>query len=198
MGAWNRSQAHEAGYDNAVWGIKHSRKYWMRFLRLEKLEYPVLEVGCGDSGLWRFDPRVQGLDPIDYSALGGNFTYGRAESLPFRDGEFETVICVNTLDHCEDPELAVREMRRVAHRLVLWTYTFPHEAYRALYQPHPHALTLEWISQKLEGMRITHWSYISPYAAFAPTSTLSGKLKVAAAEVLGIRATLIHAEEIPC
>lgn len=198
MGAWSRSQAREAGYDNAVWGIKHSREYWMKFLRLDKLEYPALEVGCGPSGLWRFDPRVHGLDPIDYSALGGNFTQGRAESLPFGDGEFETVICVNALDHCEDPAKAVKEMRRVTHRLVLWTYTFPHKAYRVLYQPHPHALTLKWINDALEGMKITHWSYVNPYASFAHTSTLMGKLKLAGAARLGVHGLLIHAEDPKC
>lgn len=193
--AWARSQRREVGYNDSQWGIRHSRDYWMSFLKLDRLDYPVLEVGCGDSGLWRFDPQVHGLDPIDYSRLGGNFTLGVAESLPFKDGEYETALCVNALDHCADPAQAVREMRRVCKRLVLWTYIFPHEAYRALYHPHPHAFTLSQVSKFLEGMKVTHWSYVSPYSCFAKTSTTMGKLKLAAADALGVRAALIHAEE---
>ncbi len=193
--AWARSQRRESGYDDSVWGIKHSREYWLRFLKLDEVEYPALEVGCGDSGLWRFDEGVHGLDPLDYSRLGGNFTRGRAENLPFPDKSFKDVLCVNALDHCQDPTEAVREMRRVGHQLVLWNYVFPHEAYRSLYAPHPHALTVGWISRALEDMNIGYWGYVSPWAEFSGTSTFAGKLKLAAAELLGVRALLIHAEE---
>ena len=193
--AWMRSQRREAGYDDSVWGIRHSREYWLGFLKLGAVNYPALEVGCGDSGLWRFDAGVHGLDPLNYSHLGRNFTCGKAEALPFPDKAFRDVICVNALDHCEDPAKAVAEMRRVGQRLVLWSYVFPHESYQRLYSPHPYALTVGWISRALEGMNITCWCYVSPWEAFSGTSTLAGKAKLLAAEWLGVRALLIHVEE---
>jgi SAM-dependent methyltransferase len=43
----------------------------------------------------------------------------RAESLPFADGSFEVVVTRVAAHHYEDVEAAVREMARVASRLVL-------------------------------------------------------------------------------
>lgn len=41
------------------------------------------------------------------------FVRGLAETLPFRDGSFDRVLCHSALDHVADPDLAVREMARV-------------------------------------------------------------------------------------
>ena len=42
--------------------------------------------------------------------------------LPFRDGEFETVLCSHTAEHIDDPERFDAELRRVGKRV---TYVLP-------------------------------------------------------------------------
>jgi len=46
---------------------------------------------------------------------------GAAESLPFIDGQFDAALAVLTLHHWSNPETGLREMRRVAMRVVIFT-----------------------------------------------------------------------------
>jgi SAM-dependent methyltransferase len=82
----------------------------------------VLDVGAGRGFLARrLAERAAGLVVgVDLFASGGA---GRAhllradgEALPFRDGAFDTVTCCHTLEHVQDAEAAVAELRRVARR----------------------------------------------------------------------------------
>jgi SAM-dependent methyltransferase len=53
---------------------------------------------------------------------GLRFLEGDAEALPFEDGAFDVVTGAFVINHLPDPERAVAEMRRVAHRvsLAMW------------------------------------------------------------------------------
>jgi SAM-dependent methyltransferase len=45
-----------------------------------------------------------------------------AESLPFEDQSFDAAMAFATIDHWQDPVAGLREMRRVARRVVAFTY----------------------------------------------------------------------------
>jgi SAM-dependent methyltransferase len=45
-----------------------------------------------------------------------------AESLPFEDQSFDAAMALATIDHWEDPIAGLREMRRVARRVVVFTH----------------------------------------------------------------------------
>ncbi len=47
------------------------------------------------------------------------FILGNAEKMPFKDKEFDLVICKDALHHCENPEKAVKEIRRVAKEYII-------------------------------------------------------------------------------
>jgi ubiquinone/menaquinone biosynthesis C-methylase UbiE len=94
----------------------------------------VLDVGCGEGVLttrWAErlgSGRVVGIDLPDpklkahwrTSARDNlEFVTGRAEALPFGSGEFDLSCAIETLEHVEDPELAVAELVRVARGHVL-------------------------------------------------------------------------------
>jgi SAM-dependent methyltransferase len=87
----------------------------------------VLDVACG-KGEWLIAAgerggRVYGID-ISRRAINvcrammpqGEFYVGGAESLPFADDQFDAVSCLGSLEHFLHPELALREMCRVARR----------------------------------------------------------------------------------
>jgi ubiquinone/menaquinone biosynthesis C-methylase UbiE len=63
-------------------------------------------------------------------------------SLPFADGEFDVVLCSETLEHTTDPSLCIRELLRVASKAVV--ITVPHESERNIQEnlrkgvPHSH------------------------------------------------------------
>ncbi len=78
----------------------------------------ILDVGCGRKSLLDYLPKGVNYVGLDYpptSALyGGNpNVYSDAESLPFAEFAFDTVVCLEVLEHLKEPERALCEARRV-------------------------------------------------------------------------------------
>lgn len=42
-----------------------------------------------------------------------NYQYGYAESLPYADGSFSTIVCFDTLEHVRDLDASITEIARV-------------------------------------------------------------------------------------
>ena len=53
-----------------------------------------------------------------------------AESLPFADQSFDAAMAFSTVPHWQDPVAGLREMRRVARRVVVFTYDASEFAWR--------------------------------------------------------------------
>jgi ubiquinone/menaquinone biosynthesis C-methylase UbiE len=100
----------------------------------------VLEVGCGEGVVLEYlaartlAARFEGLE-LDARALGrararcprASLVRGDACALPFRDGTFDVVICLEVLEHLPDPGRALREVRRVSRGGCL--LSVPHEPF---------------------------------------------------------------------
>ncbi|HZR91628.1 MAG TPA: class I SAM-dependent methyltransferase [Gaiellaceae bacterium] len=77
--------------------------------------YRVLDVGCGSKPYYPyFAPYASeyvGVDiDIDNPAAD---VLGPVEDLPLEDESFDVVLCTQVLEHCADPDRAVRELWRV-------------------------------------------------------------------------------------
>lgn len=95
----------------------------------------VLDAGCGEgfgvADLKRRDPslRLTGVDlspeAVAYArqhfGQAGAFAQGSVYELPFEDQSFDLVLCSEVLEHLDEPERAVAELRRVARRHLLLT-----------------------------------------------------------------------------
>ena len=119
MGLWNRVFA--AAYDRSLARAERRGIAAARHVLLEQTRGRVLEIGAG-TGL-NVEHYPDGAD-VTYTepdphmakrlrARGVAVTQARAESLPFADGSFDTV--VSTLVLCTVPDVpsALREVRRV-------------------------------------------------------------------------------------
>ncbi|MDY0223118.1 MAG: class I SAM-dependent methyltransferase [Desulfobacterium sp.] len=100
----------------------------------------VLDIACGRGYLAKRlaeKYRVTGADIIIDSALQAEnpnikFKEAQLANLPFKDDEFDTVICTHTLEHVQNIQKAIFELRRVARqRLIIvvpkqrpYRYTF--------------------------------------------------------------------------
>jgi SAM-dependent methyltransferase len=98
----------------------------------------VLEVGCGPMGTIYFTPgslRI-GIDPLargyvenlNFDRRGVQLVGGIGERMPLRDASFDVIICGNVLDHVDQPDKTLTEMRRVLKpngRLVLTMHIIP-------------------------------------------------------------------------
>lgn len=101
----------------------------------------VLDVGAGRGWLLerlvaRGRGPVVGVDVVPpRGGAGASLACAGAEALPFRDRAFDTVTCCHVLEHVQDAEAAVRELRRVARRRLVVVVPRQRE-YRATFDLH--------------------------------------------------------------
>jgi SAM-dependent methyltransferase len=87
----------------------------------------VLNVGAGTGS---YEPPGRDVTAVEPSALmraqrpagAAPCVAGTAESLPFEDQSFDAAMAVSTVHHWQDPIAGLREMRRVARRVVVFTH----------------------------------------------------------------------------
>ena len=76
--------------------------------------YRVLDVGCGVKPYYPFfapwASEYVGIDVVENPAAD---LQGAVESLPVEDASFDLVLCIQVLEHAENPAQGVRELRRV-------------------------------------------------------------------------------------
>jgi len=87
----------------------------------------VLNVGAGTGS---YEPPDRAVTAVEPSALmraqrragAASCVAAAAESLPFEDRSFDAAMAVSTVHHWQNPIAGLREMRRVARRVVVFTY----------------------------------------------------------------------------
>jgi SAM-dependent methyltransferase len=99
----------------------------------EYLVAPVLDVGCRN-GLFVETLNKKGIeaagieitDIADYAiGLGRNVIKGDIQKkTDFEDGYFKTVVASHVIEHCYDPENAVKEIRRILDGYLIMYYPF--------------------------------------------------------------------------
>lgn len=95
----------------------------------------VLNVGAGTGS---YEPPGRDVTAVEPSALmraqrpadAAPCVAGTAERLPFEDQSFDAAMAVSTVHHWPDPIAGLREMRRVARRVVVFTHDAGDTAWR--------------------------------------------------------------------
>lgn len=87
----------------------------------------VLNVGAGTGSYEPTDRDVTAVEPsavmrAQRPAAAAPCVAAAAERLPFEDQSFDAAMAVSTVHHWPDPVAGLREMRRVARRVVVFTY----------------------------------------------------------------------------
>ena len=87
----------------------------------------VLNVGAGTGSYEPPDREVTAVEPsavmrAQRPAGAAPCVAAAAEHLPFEDRSFDAAMAFNTVHHWQDPVAGLREMRRVARRVVVFTY----------------------------------------------------------------------------
>jgi ubiquinone/menaquinone biosynthesis C-methylase UbiE len=72
--------------------------------------------------LYRHDVSIRYIWRAQRPAGAAPCVAATAESLPFEDQSFDAAMAVATIDHWPDPIAGLREMRRVARRVVVLTH----------------------------------------------------------------------------
>jgi|SRR6185312_482324 len=115
---------------------KITRKNLEQFLKKYATEKKTLDIGSGGSSYQRFFPNrlTVDIDPARKPEVVAD-----AASMPFKDEEFEVVLCTEMLEHVKDPLQVEREIRRVTKaggmlilstRFVFPLHDTPHDYWR--------------------------------------------------------------------
>ena len=77
----------------------------------------VLDVGCGERPYERLMTRAERYVGLDVTpGAGVDIVVDPGERWPIEDGTFDTVLCLEVLEHVRDPAFVLAEMRRVLKR----------------------------------------------------------------------------------
>ena len=180
--------------DYAAW---RERRLWQERHQEERLRQlaefcgplagrPVLDLGCGMGGLAvalrRAGARAVGLEPNrEYGAICAlraarygltlPFVAAAGEALPFREGAFEVVACLDMLEHAESLEATLAEIARVlapgGHAVVTATNRFTFR------DPHYHLRGINWLPRPWAEALIRRRGRGKEAAAFADRQALS-------------------------
>ena len=102
----------------------------------------VLNVGAGTGSYEPPDRDVTAVEPsavmrAQRPAGAAPCLAATAECLPFADQSFDAAMAFSTIHHWQDPIAGLREMRRVARRVVVFTHDGSDAAWRAPILAHP-------------------------------------------------------------
>jgi SAM-dependent methyltransferase len=125
---------------------------------MAKLDGKVLDVGAGESP-WRewlpssatyYGIDIGNADDFGMSPNVNGVTYYDGRTIPFSDALFDGVICIEVLEHVEQPELLLAEIARCVKKGATLLITVPWSA-RRHHIPHDyHRFTKERLSKMLE------------------------------------------------
>lgn len=105
----------------------------------------VVDIGCGTgyllSQIRSARPELSRVCGVDFAiddadALPGvEYVAAKVENLPFKDGEFDTVICTHVIEHVLDYRASIAELRRITKKRLIIIVPRERE-YRYTFNPH--------------------------------------------------------------
>lgn len=146
----------------------------------------ILDLGCGMGGLATAlalaGARVQALDfnsqycritqlrgrrySLDLSPVNAT-----GEALPFRDAQFDVIVCLDVLEHVEDPEKLLSEISRclkpggLVHLTAINRFAFR--------DPHYHVRFVNWLPRRMAAFYLRSIGRVKDNSSFADRQTLA-------------------------
>jgi SAM-dependent methyltransferase len=116
--AWPGEARRRPAATSSTWVVRSAIARWLEAeaaaIEARGDRVRILDVGCGVKPYYPLFARVAtsyvGVDVVENPSAD---VLGAVEDLPIDDASFDLVLCVQVLEHCDDPAKAVRELRRV-------------------------------------------------------------------------------------
>lgn len=113
----------------------------------------ILDVGCGHDPRGDVNCDLMIPDSDEYwdrnPSWIKNFVKADVRALPFKSGSFDVVYCSHVLEHLEDPDQGLVELKRVSRKIVAVILPF------ALFS----IFDIFWCGRKL----LEHWSWLKKH-----------------------------------
>jgi SAM-dependent methyltransferase len=112
---WPGAERRDPPRTSPTWVVRNGLAKWLRSQAAELTPgVRILDVGCGVKPYYPFFAGVAseyvGVDVVENPAAE---LLGPVEALPVEDASFDVVLCTQVLEHSDDPDQAIRELRRV-------------------------------------------------------------------------------------
>jgi SAM-dependent methyltransferase len=111
--SWPGRSQREPSRSEPGWSIRKPIADWLRREGAVAAGRKVLDVGCGSKPYQPFFADAAEYVGFDVPGSPDADVHGFVEELPFADASFDVVLCIQVLEHVDDPAAAVRELRRV-------------------------------------------------------------------------------------
>jgi SAM-dependent methyltransferase len=95
------------------WSLREPLARWLEDEGRSVSGLRVLDIGCGIKPYFPYFSTALDYVGIDLAGNPVADVIGAIEQLPLDDASFDVVLCLQVLEHCEDPARAVAEMHRV-------------------------------------------------------------------------------------
>ena len=122
--SWPGADRRKPSRGTPGWSIREPLARWLEAEGRAAAGLRVLDVGCGVKPYLPLFATAREYVGVDI-ATGHADLIGNAEQLPVPDGSFDLVLCIQVLEHVEDPARVIRELHRVTRpggRILLSTH----------------------------------------------------------------------------
>ena len=110
---WPGRSQREPSRGEPGWSIRKPIADWLRREGAASTGLRVLDVGCGSKPYRPFFAGAAEYVGLDVPGNPDADVHGFVEDMPLEDASFDLVLCIQVLEHVEDPAAAVRELHRV-------------------------------------------------------------------------------------
>ncbi len=157
--------------------IQHIERYKFAYRLIKKLlgknrDIKILDIACGygyGSVMLNNLGFIVGADYDYYAVLGAkrhmgveNVVQANALSLPFKDESFDVVVSFETIEHVDEGELFVEEMKRVLKEGGIFICSTPNVKYTA----HPPFHLKEYAPEEFYELLSNHFNEVERYAQY--------------------------------
>jgi ubiquinone/menaquinone biosynthesis C-methylase UbiE len=116
--------AYKLHYTTETTSLIEARYHWVIDNYFRNInDTKILEIGSGDGGVIQFlktnndvyglDASESGIEICNKKAIKACLFDASIDTIPFEDNYFDSVICLETLEHLENPQHCLEEIKRV-------------------------------------------------------------------------------------
>ena len=113
MTEWPGSDKRQPRRSYYNWSLREPLARWLEEEGGAAAGLRVLDVGCGDKPYLPYFASAAEYVGVDIDEASQPDLIGPVERLPVDDASFDLVLCIQVLEHVDDPTRAARELNRV-------------------------------------------------------------------------------------
>ena len=113
MSEWPGADKRKPRKSHYNWSLREPLARWLEEEGRAAAGLRVLDVGCGEKPYLPYFDGASEYVGVDVDESAHADLVGAVERLPLADASFDLVLCIQVLEHVDDPARAVRELHRV-------------------------------------------------------------------------------------